>query len=108
LIASRNETIIVIDALDECRQYVELLGLLQKLSKSTKNLKFFLSSQLVVEVDKLLSVKRVDIKSEENRQYMAFFVKKEVGKFDELREGVLTEDMRVDIIATITAKAGEM
>lgn len=108
LIASRNKTIIVIDALNEYRRYIKLLELLQQLSISASNLKFFLSSQLVVEVKLYPSVKRVDINSAENGKDMTFFVENEVQKFQKLREGVWTNEMRSDSIATVTAKAGEM
>lgn len=113
LIDSRDKIIIVVDALDECPQYLELLVLLQELSNSTAKLKFFFSSQLVVPFNDYFTATTINISAEEgqpnlNREDIQFFVEEENKKFEKIRKGVMTDDMRHEIIGMLPKKAGAM
>ena len=108
LISSRHSTTIVIDALDECPEYVELLGGLRALAEQNSNLKFFVSSQLVVQVDTYLTLNVNTIDSAQNMTDIQSFVKGEMEKFKVLRKDVLTERLCLDILETLPREAGGM
>ncbi|KUJ23714.1 uncharacterized protein LY89DRAFT_775974 [Mollisia scopiformis] len=114
LIDSRSKIIVLVDALDECPEYIKLLVLLRHLSQKTAKLKFFFSSQLVVPVNEYFpTIRTITINPEgdlpsPNKDDIEFFVAEEVRKFAEDRPDVLTEDMCKDIIKTLPEKAGAM
>jgi hypothetical protein len=111
LVASRNSeletTILVIDGLDECAEYIELLSTLKLLGEKRK-VKFFLSSQFVVPVDRYFPVTKLAISSDINSSDIEGFVKGEVEDFELNRPKVLGDALSKDIIKTLTKYSSGM
>jgi len=105
LIASRDSTTIIIDALDECPDYLELLSALKTLDQQNSNLKLFLSSQLVVPVSTYLQLHSRTIGLNDNIEDIKNFIKGEIEKFDVLRPSILTDQLRGDILDVLLEKA---
>ena len=108
LIASRDSTTIVIDALDECPDYLELLGGLKTLAEQNSNLKLFVSSQFVVRVSTYLELNSNTIRSDQNMEDIKSFIRGEMEKYESLRSGVLTDKLSREILNTLSEKAGGM
>ena len=108
LIASRDSTTIVIDALDECPDYLELLGGLKTLAEQNSNLKLFVSSQFVVRVSTYLELNSNTIRSDQNMEDIKSFIRGEMEKYKSLRSGVLTDKLSREILDTLSEKAGGM
>jgi hypothetical protein len=111
LIKSRDQTTIIIDGIDECPRFVELLGVLKKVDRFTKNLKFLFSSQYVVPVDSVdyfPSTDKVVAGGKESISDMKSFIEGELQDFEELRSGLVDRKLAEDIVDTLSEKAEGM
>jgi hypothetical protein len=109
LINSREQTTIIIDGLDECPRYVELLGILKKVARSTNNLKFLFSSQYVVPVDNVdyfPSTDKVVAGGKDSISDMKSFIEGELQDFE--RSSLVDEKLASDIVDTLSEKAEGM
>lgn len=109
LIESRDGTTIIIDALDECPKSAELLSRLSSLSTAYPKLDFFFSSQLVVSVvDYFQRTEAAMITSSRNSDDIAAFINGEVERFEEVRPGLLSPELKSDIVETLSRHAEGM
>lgn len=109
LINSRDKTTLVLDGLDECVNFTDLLGVLQELDRRTQNLNLLLSSQYVVPVDAYFPLARKAIAGgKESLADMRAFIEGEVKAFEVLRPGLLKKRLSKDIVNTLSEKAEGM
>lgn len=109
LINSRHDTTIIIDGLDECPSFIELLGMLQEISSRTRNLKFLFSSQYVVPVDKYFPLTEKAVAGGKDCiPDMRSFIEGEVQKFKTLHPDLLDDTLSNDIVETLSEKAEGM
>ncbi|EPE26584.1 Ankyrin repeat-containing protein [Glarea lozoyensis ATCC 20868] len=108
LIASRNSITLVIDALDECPDYVELLAGLKILSERNNNLRLLVSSQRVVPVNAYLTLSINTISSAQNLEDITSFIRGEIEVYKSYHPGVLTDELSRDIVDTLSDKAEGM
>ncbi|KAJ6036253.1 ankyrin repeat-containing protein [Penicillium herquei] len=106
VINSRDETIIILDGLDEFTSFVSLLSSLHAIDHRAKNLKILFSSQYVVPVDRYFpSAVAVVAGGKDSFPDMKMFVEGELRRFQAQRPNLIDEALAADIIETLPEKA---
>jgi hypothetical protein len=111
LINSREQTTIIIDGLDECPHFTELLAILKNIHNSCNNLRLLLSSQYVVPVNHINyfpSINEVVAGGEDSIEDMKSFIRGELEDFSGTRPGQIGEELASDIIETLSKQAEGM
>ncbi|KAJ5740738.1 ankyrin repeat-containing protein [Penicillium malachiteum] len=106
IINSREETIIILDGLDEFPSFVSLLSNLHAIDCDANNLKILLSSQYVVPVDRFFPSTVAAVSGgKDSFPDMKMFVGGELRRFQAQRPNLIDEDLAADIIQTLPEKA---
>jgi hypothetical protein len=109
LIDSQDRTTIVLDALDECPGYQEMLKELSDLANRAPRVRFFVTSQFVVSVEQYFpGATTVTIEPDSSRHDMLAFIAREIEYFESLRPGVMTEKLSEEMIETLFQRSEGM
>ena len=110
LISSRLQTIIIVDALDECSQPYPLLRALQQVIEgSTGSVRLFVSSRMNVEVFNVFDhVSRIDIQVQDTSADVSKYVRREVKEHKQRLLRGREPELEDRLITTLTTRAQGM
>ena len=111
LIQAYPQTILILDALDECHQHrrAELIEVFNRLIKNPKRVKIFISSRRDLDIKHQLEKRaNIEIEATDNQDDIGRFVADRISQDQKVRRKPIPEDLQKEIVQTLLEKSRGM